>query len=106
MKTIVRSVVLLAMLASNAFAAKWTPDGGTQQQAPKGEYVGKVTREAVGDKVTWKVTTDKGVLEIKKGEDGLTAAERETLDLAAAQNDKDNKVVIDKEGRVDSVSTG
>ena len=106
MKTLLIATVAFVLLAADALAAKWTPTGGTQGQAPAGTYTGAVERTATGGVVKWKVTTDKGVLEITKGEDGLSAAEEESLDLAATQNDKNNEVKIDKNGKVDSVSTG
>lgn len=107
MKTMVQTVLALVLLASSAFASKWTPTGGTTQNpAPAGSYVGSVSREADGDKVTWKITTEKGVLEVRKGKDDLSAEEQTALDTAAKQNDKNNTVVIDTYGNVTSVSTG
>ncbi|MBL8843255.1 MAG: hypothetical protein JNL90_17170 [Planctomycetes bacterium] len=107
MKTILRTGTMFVMLAASAFASKWTPTGGeTKNPAPEGKYVGSVSRTSKGGVTTWKITTDKGVLEVDSGDSDLSDAEQETLDLAVAQNDKDNTVEIDKHGDVNSVSTG
>jgi hypothetical protein len=104
-KTLLIAPLLLALLAADAFASKWTPTGGdTKNPAPEGSYTGRVERIADGNKVTWKIHTDKGVLEVD--EDDCDTEEEETLDIAAGQNDKNNTVKIDKYGKVDSVSTG
>ena len=106
MKTLLIATVAFVLLAADALASKWTPTGGdTKNPAPDGKYTGKVERKADGDKITWTITTDKGVLVVDNSGDGITAAEAETLDIAVAQNDKNNTVEI-KSGDVESVSTG
>lgn len=107
MKTVVQATAALLLLATSAFGAKWTKTGGTTEDpAPKGSYTGTVSRKASGDTITWRVTTATGVLEIDSTENGLSEAEKEALAAAELQNDKNNTVEIDKNGRVESVSTG
>ncbi len=107
MKTLLRTGAMFVMLASSAFASKWTKTGGAAvDPAPKGDYTGSVSRVVDGNQIIWKITTANGVLEIDNSERDLTDEEKEALRVAEAQNDKNNTVKIGDKGKVDSVSTG
>lgn len=107
MKTFLQTAVVFVLLASSAFASKYTPNGGTATDpAPAGNYMGHVSRKVDGDQTTWRIKTADGVLEFDNASNDLTDSEKEALKVAEKQNDDNNTVEIDKRGTIKSVSTG